>query len=197
MYEYIKGTCTGVEADALIIEASGIGYRIHWAGSCPYRLGEQVQIPLYFQVREDCQELFGFASVEHRRIFLMLLEVQGIGPKVAMQILGTLAPEALATAILNRDVPALTRVKGLGKKGAERIVVELKDKLKKMGGLASSENPEDEIILNTQGVQEVLEALLVLGFGQAEARKRLERSYDETLTLEENIRQALQGMDRG
>ncbi|MCO4772959.1 MAG: Holliday junction branch migration protein RuvA [Deltaproteobacteria bacterium] len=132
----IRGTLLEQEPDRVVVEtAGGVGYEVIVAPRLMMELpaaGEQVTLFVHTQVREDAITLYGFADRTDRAVFRLVLSVQGIGPKLAMALVGTTDPEALAAAIAREDVPALTRVPGLGKKTASRLVLELKDKLGKL-----------------------------------------------------------------
>ncbi len=132
----IRGTLLEQEPDRVVVEtAGGVGYEVFVAPRLMMELppaGEEVTLFVHTQVREDAITLYGFADRTDRAVFRLVLTVQGIGPKLAMALVGTTDPEALAGAIAREDVTALTRVPGLGKKTASRLVLELKDKLDKL-----------------------------------------------------------------
>jgi len=132
----IRGTLLEQEPDRVVVEtAGGVGYEVFVAPRLMMELppaGEEVTLFVHTQVREDAITLYGFADRTDRAVFRLVLTVQGIGPKLAMALVGTTDPEALAGAIAREDVAALTRVPGLGKKTASRLVLELKDKLDKL-----------------------------------------------------------------
>lgn len=154
-------------------------------------------------VREDIFELYGFASQEQLNLFKMLIGVNKIGPKLALQILGSITPEQFALAILRNDLKILTSIKGLGKKNAERLVIDLRDKLKKAGspqakastGLTSLETQEDTIDV-ADDFSAVVEALTLLGYDYKTSVKQAKAVFDPELDLNQNIRLALRGFDR-
>ncbi|HHU48995.1 MAG: Holliday junction branch migration protein RuvA [Caldicoprobacterales bacterium] len=195
MYAYISGILKEVDSQQVIVEANGIGYRIFVPGLILQRLpsrGSKVKLYTYLHLREDCQYLYGFLSVEEKEFFEKLITVSGVGPKAAMGMLSALSVNRLALAILSGDRKALCTAPGIGKKTAERIILELKDKIEKDKislpdtALSSSNRWTNERM-------EALEALQVLGYGAAEAENALSG-------LEENdastlIRLALKNLD--
>ncbi len=199
MYAYIKGTVTARLADGLIIENQGIGYKIQAAPELMPRFpsrGEEVLIHTWLYVREDQLGLFGFMSAEELSMFELLLTVSGIGPKVAGSIVGTFTPGQLAMAILAGDSKSLTQVRGIGKKSAERLILELKDKLK------NTELPEQfgqaaPALATDAGSQaEAVSALLVLGYTSTEAARAVAAVDTADKGTEEIIRLALRQLMR-
>lgn len=199
MYAYIKGELVAVENEAVVLENNGIGYRLLTAPALTLRfgqLGAQVTAYTSLVVREDVWQLFAFPTQAECRLFELLQTVSGIGPKVAALILGGLAPDRFALAVLSGDVKALTAVKGLGKKGAERLILELKDKLKHEAAAppAGDFPAPDAAATAEEGSamqKDCLSALLVLGYAPAAAKAMVEKSFDEQADLETNVRSAL------
>ncbi len=196
MYSYIKGTIESRNDTQIVIDNNGIGYLIN----CPImissalgKIGEEVKVYVYQSVREDDISLYGFSDRAQKDIFLKLLTVSGIGPKVAHTICSTITPEQIACAVMSGDIHLLTSVKGLGKKTAERIVLELKDKLKEhqsaMGAVApklvSGSAAPASVTADAMG------ALLVLGYKEQEASEAVSAAYEEGITLEALIRKSL------
>ena len=138
MLAYLKGTVQAVEATQIIMEVNGVGYALN----CPLstlqecRVGMECKLHVYLQVREDAFTLYGFSTEQEKKIFLQLCEVSGVGCKVACAILSGMNVADLATAIAASDVKALSTIKGLGKKTAERIIVELREKVTQVGAVA-------------------------------------------------------------
>ena len=205
MYSYIKGELVKITDDLIVVDNNGIGYEI----ICPFALssklghvGSDVCVWLYQSVREDDISLYGFSEPEQKDMFLLLITVSGIGPKVAHSICSQLTPDKFALAVMGSDVKALTGVKGLGKKGAERIVLELKDKLKALGTSA------DSITVNFGGedggaavpasslASDAVEALMVLGYKQADAANAVSSVYEDGADLQTLIRMALKSLAR-
>ncbi len=176
MYDYIKGILTHRELDHIVVETGGIGYRIFCGNPSSIQTNDKREAILYVHhhVREEVQLLYGFATREERRMFRLLLEVSGIGPKGANAITASATPQQIALAIAQEDVKYLTRFPGIGQKTAKRLILDLKDKLKKEGFSRSNELFDVNTnlpVLETgdgQGLLEALEALLVLGFQEGE-----------------------------
>jgi len=206
IYSYIKGTVIDKGEDKLVIENNGIGYEI----ICPYSisgslepLGEQTKVWIYQSVREDDITLYGFSTPQMKEMFLSLIEVSGIGPKVAHSICSQVEPDRFAMAVIGGDVSFLTSVKGLGKKGAERIVLELKDKLKKAGLSAAASSKTSKIPVSSsqdheQGglLSDAVEALVVLGYKEAVATEAVSNSYEDGISLQDLIRKSLKSLAR-
>ncbi len=206
MYSYIKGELVKITDDMIVVENNGIGYEI----ICPFALssklghiGTDVCVWLYQSVREDDISLYGFSEPEQKDMFLLLITVSGIGPKVAHSICSQLSPDKFALAVMGSDVKALTGVKGLGKKGAERIVLELKDKLKNIGNVSDSLSAAG--IASGDGIASVpssslaadaVEALIVLGYKQADAANAVSSVYEDGIDLQSLIRASLKTLAR-
>lgn len=180
MYAYIKGILTEITEDAIIIENQGIGYEIAVPGQVLDYLpsvGEEVKIYTYHYVREDAILLYGFLTKEDVRIFKMLIGVSGIGPKGALAILSVLSTDDLRFAILGDDAKAIAKAPGVGAKTAQRVIIELKDKLSLEDAFEQKlANQAQKAELNpTVGVKnEAILALTSLGYSQSEALKVLQ-----------------------
>jgi Holliday junction DNA helicase RuvA len=199
MYAYIKGVVTDRNDQQIVIENNGIGYLINCPLGISAEIGgisDEVTVYLYQSVKEDDISLYGFNSRDQKEMFLKLITVSGIGPKVAHTICASLSAEQIAAAVMSNNVALLTGVKGLGKKTAERIILELKDKLKaQLGGSASvSTTP---VALSAAGMgdtgvmQDAVGALVVLGYKDQEAADAVAGAYEEGIGLEDLIRKAL------
>lgn len=197
MYAYIKGKLVALESDAIIVEVGGIGYRIFTAESLMPAFGAvDSDITVYTKqiVREDDISLYGFPTKASMQMFSLLLGVSGVGPKVASAVMGTLTPDAFALAVMTEDIKTITTVKGLGKKGAERLILELRDKFK---GLTWDDEGQQAATKAVVGADvgdprtEVLSALIVLGYSNQEALALVKQSYDSERSLQDNIRMAL------
>ncbi len=200
MFAYISGMLVQKKEDYIVVDAGGIGYKIFCQQPMQERIGklnERVLVHTYHYVREDINALYGFPSQEEHDMFILLLQVTGIGPKVANSIAGSIPPGEFALAVITGDLSKLTQVKGLGKKGAERIMLELKDKLKGFGhGLegfdAKGVLTDESGKTMTGSIQdEAFSALVVLGYSAAEASKAVKKVYQEGMPIEELIRIAL------
>jgi len=173
----VRGEVLEVALDHVVIEAAGIGYRVNATPStlATLRRGSEARLITAMIVREDSQTLYGFADGETRDLFLTLLSVTGVGPRLAMATLAVHDATALRQALADGDVAALTRVPGIGKRGAERMVLELRDKI---GAVAGAGGPAP---VNGHGVRgPVVEALVGLGF----AAKQAEEATDRVLATE-------------
>ena len=198
MYAFIEGKVCEKNAGELILLAGGVGYQINCSmntlAAAP-ALGETMRCYTYLSVREDAMELFGFASREEKRMFLSLTGVSGVGPKMALALLGSMPLKELNQAILLRDVTALSRAPGIGKKTAQRIALELKDKVSQedvsavsVGGAAPVQS------MAADCVTEALEALQALGYTPAEARNAVQSVRDQSDKTDELIKLALRSM---
>ncbi|MCQ2503607.1 MAG: Holliday junction branch migration protein RuvA [Saccharofermentans sp.] len=203
MYSYIKGELVKITDDIVVVDNNGIGYEI----ICPFALssklghiGTDVCVWIYQSVREDDISLYGFSEPEQKDMFLLLITVSGIGPKVAHSICSQLTPDKFALAVMGSDVKALTGVKGLGKKGAERIVLELKDKLKDVNAnnpsIVISSDDSTDTVISSSVAADAVEALMVLGYKQADAANAVSSVYSEDLDLQAVIRKALKSLAR-
>ena len=199
MYAYIKGTVTERNDQQIVIENNGIGYLIN----CPLGIsaeiggiGDKVTVYVYQSVKEDDISLYGFISRDQKEMFLKLITVSGVGPKVAHSICASLSAEQIAAAVMSGNIALLSSVKGLGKKTAEKIIVELKDKLKSQLG-ASSSVSVTPVAVTAAGkgdagvMQDAVGALLVLGYKDQEAADAVAAGYEEGIGLEDLIRKAL------
>ncbi|NLB42228.1 MAG: Holliday junction branch migration protein RuvA [Clostridiales bacterium] len=175
MYAYISGMLEELESQNVVIEANGVGYRIFVPGSILQRLpslGEKTKLYTYLNIREDAQELYGFLEKEEKQFFEKLITVTGIGPKVALGMLSIHSVQQLAIAIATGDRQTLCRAPGIGKKTAERIILELQDKIDKDSiQLPDSNSPISNRWTNER--MEALEALQTLGYSAAEGERAL------------------------
>ena len=200
MFNYLRGPVGRLAPGLAVIECAGVGYACRTTSHTvsALRPGEEAKLYTYLNVREDAMELYGFASEQERSCFQLLLSVSGVGPKAALSILSATGPEGLATAILTGNEKALTVANGIGKKIAQRILLELKDKLAK-GQLPDA--PEQYggggTVLPQDKSAEAGAALAVLGYGPAEIAAALKGLDLEALSLEDIIRQALRKMVKG
>jgi len=189
MISRIRGTVLSIKPPAVIVDVQGIGYKVMCSQAAldTLDLGRTCDLHTHLIVREDDLSLFGFSSEEEVELFLLLLSVQGIGARTALGMLSRLAPETLRTAIVNQQVDTLSRVPGIGKKTAEKVIFTLKSKL---GGLDVA--PALGSVPLTAVDTEVIAALTSLGYSIAEAQGALgSLPRDEKLDLEEKIRRSL------
>lgn len=198
MYAFIEGKVCEKNAGELILLAGGVGYQINCSmntlAAAP-ALGETMRCYTYLSVREDAMELFGFASREEKRMFLSLTGVSGVGPKMALALLGSMPLKDLNLAILLGDVTALSRAPGIGKKTAQRIALELKDKVSQEDVSAVSVGGAVPVqSMAADCVTEALEALQALGYTPAEARNAVQSVRDQSDKTDELIKLALRSM---
>ena len=197
MYYYLKGIVAHLAHQLAVIDCGGVGYACRTTNHTLSHLkqGETAKLYTHLNLREDLMELYGFISENERNCFQLLISVSGVGPKAALSILSATTPEGLATAIITGNEKALTVAQGIGKKIAQRIILELKDKLAKgqlpteeaYGGSGVTVIPQDKS-------SEAGAALAVLGYGPGEIAAALKGVDLESLPLEEIIRQALRKM---
>ena len=196
MYYYIKGTLMHKGDNYIVVDASGIGYRIFTSLECIEKsphTGSDVTVYTYLNVREDAMELYGFYSEEERTMFLMLISVSGVGPKAGLALLSVASPQKLAAAIVMGDEKLLTKASGVGPKAAKRVILELKDKIDTDAlGIDGDDgvtlSDDTEIIADSRA--EAMSALVVLGYSASDAKNVLMK-LDATLTTEELIKKAL------
>jgi len=196
MISYLEGTLIEKSPTRVVLDVNGVGYEVNIPLSTYERLGspgDRIKILTYFHVRDDAMQLYGFVSPGERSLFVQLLSVSGIGPKVAQSILSGTSVEDFRRWVVTQNIGALTAIPGIGKKTAERLVVELKDKL------AGPEAGPVERFLEAEQVEptvweEALLALTSLGYQRPEAKKALEKVIREKpgkLSVEELIKRAL------
>ncbi len=201
MYAFIEGEVCEKLNGSLVLLASGVGWQLNCSNNTLQAappLGETMRCWTYLSVREDAMELFGFATREEKEMFLQLTSVSGIGPKTALGVLGAMPLRDLNLAILLGDVNALSRAPGIGKKTAQRIALELKDKISQadVSAAVPSQGAAAAAVssLSPDAVSEAIEALIALGYSSTEARNAITRIKDQTDKPEDLIRLALRSM---
>ena len=189
MISYIKGILEDISDSGIVVEAGGIGYFISMPPSISvkYKQHTEVKVYTYMNVKEDGISLFGFESQKQLELFKKLTSVSGVGGKTAMALLGVCSVNEITSAIVSNDVTMLCKAPGLGKKSAQRIILELKDKISTddITSIIGGDITSDSVDLS-DAKSEALEALLVLGYGRSEAVKALSDIYspeDDTSTL--------------
>ncbi len=193
MIAYLKGKLTHKEPTHVLIEVNGVGYHVHISLNTYSEIKdrEDIRLSTYMQVREDAHVLFGFSSESEKSMFQNLISVNGVGPSTALVVLSYLPTAELKSAIVREDAAALQAVKGIGGKTAQRLILELKDKIKKEG---VDENASATPVYNKMR-QEALSALMTLGITKLAAEKSidtiLKKSGSNNPTLEELVKQAL------
>ena len=196
MFYYVEGLVSHVEQGLAVIDCGGVGYACHTSQNTlsNIQMGEKARLYTCLHVREDIFELYGFADQEELNCYKMLTSVSGVGPKAALAILSVAPPSQLALAIITEDEKLLTQAQGIGKKIAQRIVLELRDKMSK-GQLETAASAGNNIVMPERGsinhIQEAVAALMVLGYSQAEAFKAMEGLNSEGMDAESIIRYCL------
>ena len=203
MLAYIKGTLEMKMTGYIVIDVGGLGYKVFMSESGIEKLGnigEIVKVHTYYKVREDDISIFGFNSLEELRMFELLISVSGIGAKTAIAMLDVCEPTEFALAIISDDIKTLTQIPGIGAKSAQRIILELKDKMKKeqqIQELTKANNNNnvktklEERIENEEKIQEAIIALQVLGYNKKEIEKAFDKIVKDNMTTEELIRKGL------
>jgi len=200
MFAYLKGVLKKKLADCIILEVGGVGYRVYTALTPHYYQCEtrkEVTVFTHMMVREDRVALFGFFCEEELKMFEQLITVSGVGPKAALALVGAIPPSQFGLAVLTDDVDRFVKAPGIGKKTAQRIILELKDKLKK----ESMDMPELEDIRGMPAentgdtrLSEAVSALVMLGYTPSEAHRAVAAAYGEDKTVESIVRDALKAM---
>ena len=190
MYNYIKGTLAAVEAGKVVLENNGIGYELGVSGNTladAKEIGREMKLYTYLYVREDVFALYGFSRAEEKTLFMRLIEISGVGPKLAMQILGGYDLGTLTVAIATGDVKTLSKIKGLGKKTAELIVLNLREQVAVDMADAASEigGAMDE------DVSDAVFALVSLGVSNTEAVRAVQKAKETAEGVQELISTAL------
>ena len=200
MIAYVKGLLAEKMEDSVIVEAAGLGYRIFVPVSVLSelpKLGETVKIYTYYSVKEDSVSLFGFLSRQDLEMFRMLIGVNGVGPKSALGILSVLSPDTLRLAIISSDAKAISKAPGIGSKTAQRIILDLKDKVKAEDILyGGNDAAAGDAAVEVSGVGEIgkeaIEALTALGYSASEATGAVRKvAITETMTAEDVLKAAL------
>lgn len=199
MIQFIRGKLAAIEEDRVIVDVNGVGYGIFMsvqAISLLPETGSEVKIHTYLNVKEDAMQLFGFLTRDDLRIFRLLIGVNGIGPKGGQAILSVLQPDDLRFAVLAGDVKAISAAPGIGKKTAEKLILELRDKLKIEDALerkGSDDVQDNRAPQGTSLVQgEVVQALVALGYGSTEALKAVKQvTEEEAKDVESTLKAAL------
>ena len=182
MISYIRGELAAVQEQKAIVEAGGIGYGIYMSQQTLSMLpavGEEVKIHTYLNVREDAMQLYGFLTGEDLQVFRLLIGVSGIGPKAGLNILSCLSPDELRFAVLSGDVKTISSAPGIGKKTAQKMILELKDKLKLEDAFEIKLAHQQEEAIDAADLrdsrQEAVEALVALGYSSADALRAVRK----------------------
>ena len=190
MIAYLRGSLELKSEEYIIIEVQGIGYKVYMSKKSIDRLPDEgaVRVYTYLKVREDDVSLFGFCTNEELHMFELLISVGGIGAKSAINILSSITPSRFALAVITNDVNSLKKLQGIGQKTAQRIILELKDKIKTEEAISARE--EQDSSMDDEEKEDVIQALQVLGYRRYEINKVLAKV--KSSTLEDKIKEALQ-----
>lgn len=192
MFAYLKGTLEHIGENYIIIDVNGVGYRVYTSLATIQKLPpihQQVKVHTYLHIREDIMDLYGFSDKDQLSMFELVISVSGIGPKAALGILSTISPSEFALAIVGSDSKTITKAPGVGKKLAERIILELKDKINSEE-LAAVSN-QSSLGTASDYSSEAVNALVVLGYSAGEAARAVQAINSDGLSVEEIIKLAL------
>lgn len=202
MIAYIKGIVTHRLVEAVYVNVHDVGYRVYVPSSVQSQLqvGEETCLYTYTNVREDAIQLYGFLTIEDYELFLMLISVSGVGPKLGLGILSAISPDQFVGLIISGDTKGLQKLPGIGKKSAERLVLELKDKIESLG-VAGNFTPGGTISTLVKApvgvMEEVVEALMALGYSAQEVQPVVQDVYDGTQEVPELLKQVLAALGKG
>ena len=186
MIGQLRGIILEKQPPLLLLDVNGVGYEIDAPMSTFYRLpdvGQEIILHTHLIVREDAHQLYGFIALDDRNLFRLLISVNGIGPKTALGILSAMDARALAEAIQDEDITRLTHVPGIGKKTAERVILELRGKLKMEGA--------GKIVGAMESDNDIVEALISLGYTKGQAKEALSKVDSKLTKMEDRIKEAL------
>ncbi len=201
MFAYIKGKYEDKGIDNIVIDVSGIGYKIYM----PYtsiekigKIGDVVKVHTYYYVREDNISIYGFSTKEELRVFELLLLVSGVGCKLALNILSGISPYDFSLAVISSDIKSLTKISGVGPKVAQRIILELKDRLKTETALQGEVSKKSDFdILDNNNANEAISALQVLGYSVRDIKDVISRIQDvNNMSIEQIIKESLKYLGR-
>ena len=197
MLGFIKGILRDKDYDNITVECGGVGFNIMVTNSCMANLpavDEEVKIYTYLHVREDELSLYGFESPEEKKLFLQLITVSGVGSKTAIGILSAERMSAIINSIINEDTSVIANCKGIGKKTAERIIVELKDKIKPFDYIIPNDNLFNAMQENSKALEDALIVLTSLGLSKNDATKKAKEVMSKTDTAEQIVAKVLHDM---
>jgi Holliday junction DNA helicase RuvA len=202
MYAYIKGLLTYKHNEYIVVEANGVGYKLLTPMSTIESVGvvgAEVKVFTHLYVREDIMSLFGFMTQEELGMFELLISVSGVGPKAAISLISAISPSKFGLAVITDDAKTLTRAQGIGNKMAQRVILELKDKIKKeqVAALNNDKEAKLDVQKTSSRSSEAISALMVLGYTPLEASRAVAAVYSEEMDLETIIKDALKGQMKG
>lgn len=198
MFAYLKGSLEVKTRGYIIMDVNGVGYKIFMSETAIEQVGEigqSVKVHTYLRVREDDMSLYGFNTNEELRMFELLLSVSGIGAKSAISILSHITPSTFALAVISNDIAKIKSLPGIGPKSAQRIILELKDKIETQENAKEiAQTITKQVEENEEKVSEAISALQVLGYSRKEIEKALENIEKENISVEDIIKQALKNL---
>lgn len=196
MFYHLEGIITDIDINLAVVDCGGVGYAVNTTANTLSQIKTKEKSKLYISeyIKEDCFDLYGFATLSEKRCFEMLLTVSGIGPKAAQAILSTSTPEALAIAIMNGDEKAITVAQGVGKKIAQRVILELKDKVSKEAGSVATEMPAVVSVADGDARNDAIAALMVLGYSVPEINSVLRKMDISGMSTEQIVKIALKNL---
>ncbi|MCI8362833.1 MAG: Holliday junction branch migration protein RuvA [Clostridia bacterium] len=199
MFAYIKGSLEVKTTGYIVIDVNGVGYKIFMSETAIEKIGEIgeiVKVHTYLRVREDDMSLYGFNTNEELRMFELLLQVSGIGAKSAITILSNITPSSFALGVITNDVAKIKALPGIGPKTAQRIILELKDKIKTEEAISEDKSINiNEQVIDNEKISEATSALQVLGYSKKEIEKAIQK-IDNSLSVEEIIKIGLKNLAR-
>lgn len=199
MFAYIKGSLEIKTRGYVVIDVNGVGYKIFMSETAIEKIGEigkNVKVHTYLKVREDDMSLYGFNTNEELRMFELLLQVSGIGAKSAITILSNITPSSFALAVITNDIAKIKALPGIGPKTAQRIILELKDKIKTEEAISEDKSINiNEQVIDNEKISEAISALQVLGYSKKEIEKAIQK-VDNSLSVEEIIKIGLKNLAR-
>lgn len=199
MISYLRGELVAVETEKAVIDVGGVGYGVFMPGqslSLLQQPGNEVKIYTYLNVREDAMQLFGFLTRDDLEIFKLVIGVSGIGPKGGLNILSCMSPDELRFAIMSGDAKAISAAPGIGKKTAEKLIVELRDKVDieemlEHAAHGDEAGAHDMVAADSDTQTEAVQALVALGYGSAESMRAVKKTSADCATVEDILKEAL------
>ena len=197
MISFLRGELSSFEEGLVTVDVGGVGYGVFMSDYSMSQLppiGESIKLHTYLNVREDVMQLYGFLSKDDLEVFKMLILVNGVGPKAGLSILSALTPDDLRFAVVSSDVKAISKAQGIGKKTAEKIIIELKDKLKLEDAFGKEDALPNVNYSINENSSEAIQALVALGYGQSESLKVIKSIDISNKSVEDILKEALQKM---
>lgn len=194
MLAYIKGSLETKAKNYIVIDVGGLGYKVFMsepAINAVGEIGDVIKVHTYYRVREDDISIFGFITQEELRLFELLLSVSGVGAKSALAMLACIEPYDFAIAVISNNVKLLTQIPGIGPKSAQRIILELKDKLKAEQTSEDIEKASEKMLQTNENIEEAISGLMVLGFSKKDIEKAFEHLDVDSLSVEDLIKKGL------